>query len=120
MAKIIKNAGQQLRDEFEIIFYYDDNSGESTFFQCSADGIPIFRHDRDKMRYDSCSLLGTWKGRNVKKPVVEDFSRLFKYPAELRCDCGQTIHLDEQMNTCRCGIDYDRRGDLLETEKLST
>ena len=113
MARIIKNAGQRLEDEFELVFYYDDNSGESTFFKCSKDGIPLLRHQQDQIRYDAC-LMGGWNGRRVKESVIEDRSKLVKYPAELLCDCGKRLTLSDSMNTCECEARYDLRGSRIE------
>ena len=109
MATVIKKAGQRLDDVFELIFYYDDKSGESTFFICSAEGVPVIRHQQDQVRYDAC-LMGAWHGRRVKKPVIEEFSKLVKYPAELLCECGKTFPLSQIANECDCDLRYDSKG----------
>lgn len=113
MAKIIKNGGQRLRDEFEIVFYYTEEYGgmECSHFSCSIEGIPDICNMRDQRCYDTCCTTGEWEGKPLKTPVIEEYSRLFQYPAVLQCDCGKIFPLIAPTIRCECGCIYNNRGE---------
>lgn len=135
MSKIIKHA-ELIEPAAEYIhrFDYADLPGCGFSFPCDEHGNLLGHYPnyqeclngtitiREGMEWHRNSE-GEWEPREntgvlVKKQlhdlgIVKFQPKPYLSPAILKCDCGEEIYLDLFTNSCDCGRDYNRSGQLL-------
>lgn len=99
-----------------LTFAYDALPSAGYAFECDANGVV----DEAQLEapglanYRAC-LAGT---NGTHATGVETYENRYREPAVGECVCGASVCLDSFTNTCDCGRDYNRSGNLLAARAL--
>jgi hypothetical protein len=115
MAEIIREAGYETIEEYQLVFTREGcPTGSGYSFECDSEGNMLPTEFEAAKKNRAQALTGEdYDGTPLRREVV-DVSRTVHVPAVLRCDCGEKVTLSGFTNTCsRCHADYNSNGTRL-------
>lgn len=111
MAQIIKERERVHNVEYELYYEWNDTPGAGFGFNCNEHGhlLPTLQ-PAGRENFIGC-ITGEY---DVTYHGIRERSWSYTNAAELKCDCGEIVHLSGFTNTCDgCDADYNMSGQLL-------
>jgi len=121
----------QERETITKVYYHhmfnhdgDDTGAGLLLFDCDENGRPFFSTWNcvtGRWEFNSTSaeryyqaVAGEVDGKKVIDHGIQPYTRSWKEPKIGKCECGETVELENFTNTCsQCYADYDSSGNRL-------